>query len=428
MASMKYNNLILICSRCCSTTAKSQFGHHAPGVARLNHGSFGSVPSTVLKYQDEIRRSWLAQPDEWYFTGKLNQKQKEAARSTIPHLTRDDASSISDDQICFVENATVATVAIARRWSKIIKPDDVIIVLSVGYKASLNVLREYCESVGAKLEVLKIPFPPTSPNEIIEHVKGQLRNLPKKPRFALLDHISSQPAILLPTAELSELVRRYGESDIEVAVDGAHSIGSTIFDVKELGCDWFFSNLHKWGFTPAASTIMYAANPALMKATIHPITSWTWGQGLAVESQFPGTRDFSSILTSPAAMEFLSSWRSCSGETAISYSHRRVLESASYLANLWGTKEYSSLNPDLIATQAMVRLPLNLRVEDVPGRPGIGIRAMLRNDYNVEAAIGNFGPELGSYVRLSYGIYNTQKDIEMLENGVLDILKRQQEK
>ena len=75
----------------------------------------------------------------------------------------------------------------------------------------------------------------------------------------------------------------------------------------------------------------------------------------------------------------------------------------------------------------MVRLPLNLRVEDVPGRPGIGIRTMLRNDYNVEAAIGNFGPELGSYVRLSYGIYNTQEDIEMLENGVLDILKRQQE-
>ena len=126
-------------------------------------------------------------------------------------------------------------------------------------------------------------------------------------------------------------------------------------------------------------------------------------------------------------MEFLSNWRSCSGETAISYSHRRVLESASYLANSWGTKEYSPLNPDLIATQAMVRLPLNLRVEDVPGRPGIGIRTMLRNDYNVEAAIGNFGPEVGSYVRLSYGIYNTQEDIEMLENGVLDILKRQQE-
>ena len=162
----------------------------------------------------------------------MQQKQKEAARSTIPHLTRDDPSTISDEQICLVENLTVATVAVARRWSKLIKPGDVIIVFSVGYKASLNVLREYCESVGGKLESIQVPFPPSSPNEIVDHVKGQLDNLPKKPRFALLDHISSQPAILLPIAELSDLVRRYGTSDMEVAVDGAHSIGSAIFDVK----------------------------------------------------------------------------------------------------------------------------------------------------------------------------------------------------
>ena len=154
--------------------------------------------------------------------------------------------------------------------------------------------------------------------------------------------------------------------------------------------------------------------------------SWAWGLGLSAESRFPGTRDFSAILSSPAAMDFLSNWRSPSGETSISYCHRRVIESANHLANAWDTKEFTPLNPDLIATQAMVRLPLKLRVDDVPGQLGIGIRAMLRNDYNVEAAIGNFGSKLGSYVRLSYGIYNTQNDIEMLRDGVLDILRRQQ--
>lgn len=51
---------------------------------------------------------------------------------------------------------------------------------------------------------------------------------------------------------------------------------------------------------------------------------------------------------------------------------------------------------------------------------------LIINRINVEAAIGNFGPELGSYIRLSYGIYNTQDDIEMLKDAVLDILKRQQ--
>ena len=379
--SMYYHHCRVLSHRSCSTTAQSEFGHHAPGVARLNHGSFGSSPLSVLKYQDEIRRSWLAQPDEWYFTGKLHEKQKEAARSTIPFLTRDDPSSVDDNQICLVENLTVATTAIARRWSKLIKPGDVILILSVAYQASVNILREYCESSGARLEVINITYPPSSSKDITDQVKTQLENLQTKPRFALLDHISSQPAILLPTAEISHLVRKYGRKDIEIAVDGAHSIGSTTFDVKDLGCDWFFSNLHKWGFCPAGSTIIYAANSDLMKTTMHPITSWTWGKGLAIESRFPGTRDFSAILSSPAAMQFLSDWRSPQDETSVTYCHRRVIESASYLADAWGTKDYSPLNPDLIATQAMVRLPLKLRVKDVPGQPGIGIRTILRTDY-----------------------------------------------
>ena len=108
MVTKCHNTVILKSNRFCSNTAKTEFGHHAPGVARLNHGSFGSPPKSVLISQEEIRRSWLSQPDEWYFTGKLHQKQVEAARSTIPQFTRDDPSSIHDDQICMVENATVA--------------------------------------------------------------------------------------------------------------------------------------------------------------------------------------------------------------------------------------------------------------------------------------------------------------------------------
>ena len=46
--------------RTCANTASTEFGHHAPGVARLNHGSFGSPPMSVLKAQEEIRKSWLA--------------------------------------------------------------------------------------------------------------------------------------------------------------------------------------------------------------------------------------------------------------------------------------------------------------------------------------------------------------------------------
>ena len=73
----------------------------------------------------------------------------------------------------------------------------------------------------------------------------------------------------------------------------------------------------------------------------------------------------------------------------------------------------------------MVRLPEELVVNDVPGQVGKGVRDVLREEYNIEAAIGNFGPERGSFVRLSWGVYNHSKDIRRLSNAVLDIVEDQ---
>ena len=38
----------------------SDYAHHAPGVARLNHGSFGAAPKHVLDEQTRFREKWVA--------------------------------------------------------------------------------------------------------------------------------------------------------------------------------------------------------------------------------------------------------------------------------------------------------------------------------------------------------------------------------
>lgn len=40
----------------------ADFAHHAAGVARLNHGSFGSVPLPVVQAEAEHRAHWRANP------------------------------------------------------------------------------------------------------------------------------------------------------------------------------------------------------------------------------------------------------------------------------------------------------------------------------------------------------------------------------
>lgn len=278
--------------------------------------------------------------------------------------------------------------------------------------------------------MLNVPFLAKSKNDIVESIKNQLmknnNNINNKIKYAFLDHVSSQPAILLPLKEIIEMIREYGDPNgVDVAVDGAHSVGSVpSLNVLDLNCDYFFSNLHKWAFAPSTSTIVWSKN---LPSIRHPIVSWAWGQGMSEECLFPGTRDFSALLAVPAAIEYLNKWK-MDGMNSQQYCHERVIEAANKLRFEWDV-EYvdgpnGEMDSELIATQAMVRLPNDLIVQDVPGQVGTGIRDILRNEYHIEAAIGNFG-ENGNFIRLSFGVYNHSKDIRRLSNAILEIMEDQ---
>ena len=79
---------------------------------------------------------------------------------------------------------------------------------------------------------------------VLENLERDLRK--HRPRYALLEHIHSQPAICLPIEDMVQLCRDYGVE--EIAIDGAHGVGSIPdLDVPSIGADFYYSNLHKWG-------------------------------------------------------------------------------------------------------------------------------------------------------------------------------------
>jgi len=376
-------------------TLDRDFAHHAPGLARLNHGSFGSPPIPVQHFQQEMRASWLAAPDEVFFSGRLQAGVADAAAAAAPLILA------GSDEVCLVENATVATQTIFNRWMWSFvegraKQGEAVLILSVIYGACEFTLRATCGRAGAEIAIVDVPFPNISRDGILEAMERTLKT--HRVRFAFLDHISSQPAVEFPIRDMVRLCHKHGVQ--EVCVDGSHTIGSAQYDVSQVGAEWFFSNLHKWAFAPNTATLLYGMDN-LMKNTSHAVVSWNYLQGLKQESLFPGTRDFSAFLSVPAAIEYLNSWRSENGENSEDFCRRRVRESAQMLSDAWGTK--LTIPDDMIATQAMVQLPPQLRVKDVPGVPGAGVRAMLREKFQVEAAIGNFG-ERGNFVRLSYAV------------------------
>ena len=317
-----------ICTEVTPDTPEIDFAHHAKGISRLNHGSFGACPRSVLQIQNKFRNLWLEQPDALYFSGELDRRVRIAAEVAgsclVPSTVR-----IDNDHVCLTENSTVAACSVSQRWSKNMQPGDVIVHFDLIYKACTHVLEEYCvQRSGAERFVLELPFLVTEPQEILNAIRTQLlelyNNHGKKPRFAFLDHVSSQPAILLPIKEIIEIIREFGTDDIEIAVDGAHGIGSVPnLNVLDMGCDFYWSNIHKWGFSPASSAVLFSR---LLPEMQHPIVSWNWGQGMAEESIFPGTRDFSAFMAVPAAVDYLNKWRDPNDRNSQKFCHDKVVQ------------------------------------------------------------------------------------------------------
>ena len=221
--------------------------HHAIDVARMNNGSFGATPLPVLQAESTYRAQWRANPDAFYFAlgaASLDSQLQAASDAAAAALTAPAGS------VCLVENATVATSIIANRWAKAIRKqaelgmNQAIMLLDVGYKACAYSMAAICEPAGAALHFSSVPFPETSVDGILKSLDATLSQ--NKPRFAFLDHVSSQPALVLPIRDMIALCRAHGVE--EIAVDGAHGAGLLSpmeLDVQSMGADFYFTNLHK---------------------------------------------------------------------------------------------------------------------------------------------------------------------------------------
>ena len=417
--------------QCCN-----DFLHHAAHVGRLNNGSFGAVPQQVIKAQNQFREEWLRQPDALYFdiSNGLDLRLQKVQRRLGDYL------GVNWKNVSLVENATVATSTIAQRWARLLYQNEnitnkKIMVFNHAYGACKYSLGHHCIPFGGEIVEANLPFPVNDEFEILSEVEKTLKK--HRPQFCFIDHITSQPAMVLPIGKIIDLCHTHAAGNVEIAVDGSHAIGSVHFlgamesedsniskehleekiKLDELGVDFYFSNLHKWAMAPTSATFLYCGEK--VKDTNHAIVSWPYGQGIDAESRWPGTKDFSAYMAIPAALDYLTRWQASDGRNVIDFNKQECWKHAKMLADAWGTS--IGVPQHLSGSMTMVKLPESLVVDDEPGMPSKGVRSTLRETYNLEVAIGNFGREVGNYIRLSHAIYNTHEEYERLRDAIIEL-------
>jgi isopenicillin-N epimerase len=359
-----------------------------PGVAFLNHGSFGATPRAVLAEQDRWRARMERHPTHF-----MSEELPPALRAAAARLAAFVGSEAND--LVFVENATAGcnTVLNSLRLS----PGDEILVTDHCYAAVRKAAEYAAARAGARVVEAAVPFPLDDPARIVAAVGDKLG---PRTRLAIIDHVTSPTAINCPVRELTALCHAAGAL---VLVDGAHGPGMLSLDVPSIGADWYTGNCHKWLMAPKGSGFLWAS-PA-RQAETHPLViSHGFGQGFTAAFDWVGTRDPTAWLAVPAAIDF---HQRLGGAALRERNAALAREQATLLARIWNTERGA---PDpLIGSMAAVRLPLA-----GPASPerALDLRAKLFAQHRIEVPVTAFAGAL--WARISAHAYNRPSDYARL--------------
>ncbi len=357
------------------------------GFATVNHGSYGATPRPVLAAQDDWRARMERQPTRFF-------------NATILPALRAAAAALGSvigargEDIGFVGNATEGVNGVLR--SLVFAPGDEIVTLGHVYGAVRNTIRHVCGVTSARMIEVPLAFPRPDDAEMLA---GLAAALGPRTKLAVLDHITSSSALLLPIAAMVAACHARG---VKVLVDGAHAPGQVPLDLTAVDADWYVGNCHKWLFAPKGSGFLWAR--ADRQAGIHPaVISHGYGQGFTAEFDWTGTRDPSAWLAVPAALAFHAG---LGGEGLMARNAALAASAATRLAGRFGTETGAGNRP--AAAMATVRLP-----DDRPadrGRAEAVRERLLALGTDVPVMV--HGDRL--WLRLSAQAYNEAGDFERM--------------
>ncbi len=315
-----------------------------PDFLTVNHGSYGATPRVVLAAQAEWQARMEAQPTR-FMQRELPAALRHAATRLAGFMGAD------GEDLAFVENATVGCNAVLRSLDLI--PGDEIVVLSHGYGAVVKTARYVATRSGARVVEAGLPFPRPSDEAVTASIAAAVG---PRTRIAVLDHITSASALLLPITAMIDACHAAG---VPVLVDGAHAPGNVTLDIPATGADWYVGNCHKWLMAPKGCGFLWARRAR--QDGLHPVTiSHGLGGGFLAEFDWTGTRDMSAYLAVTAALDF---HERLGGAALRARNAALAAEAAALLAGRLGTE--TGCGNRLACAMDVVRLPLTGL-----GRPG----------------------------------------------------------
>jgi isopenicillin-N epimerase len=246
-----------------------------PSILYLNHGSFGACPRAVLAEQTRLQQELEREPVD-FLTISLPARLQSARETLCNFLGADPRDLV------FVPNATAGVNAVLHSLE--FEPGDELLLTNHTYAACRKTVDFIAAKSGAQIVVAHLPFPVRSDEEIIAAI---ITCVSPQTRLALLDHVTSPTALILPLGRLIDELR---QRDVETLVDGAHAPGMVEVQLSQLGAAYYTGNAHKWLCAPKGAAFLHVRRDR--QAALHAnVISHGYPNGFQAEFDWTGTFD-----------------------------------------------------------------------------------------------------------------------------------------
>ena len=364
-----------------------------PNITYLNHGSYGSCPSSVFNDYQKLQKRLEQQPVQ--FMTKYLWKYLKESRDTLGTFLNCDG----DDLLLFA-NPTTAINNVIENLN--LNKGDEVLMTQHEYGALVRAWSRSSKRNNFSIVQQPVKVPVSSKKNFI---KQFLAGITVNTKVVFISQITSQTGLIFPIEEICEYATKKG---IVTIVDGAHVPGHIDLNISNLECDFYTGTCHKWLCAPKGSSFLYVRKS--FQANIKPQVV-SWGEEgddpgpsqFQMDFQWQGTKDMSSFLSIPSAIHFIESnnWKEYH-----KISKELILEVSEDLKNLFGTNPLFK-SEDWVGQ--MVSHPL-------PSNTPENLKEMLWEKFLIEVPVFEWKKQ--KYIRVSAHFYNDRNDMKTLINAL----------
>lgn len=368
-----------------------------PEIIFLNHGSFGACPQPIVENHQQWQLELEKNPVQ--FIQKKAPEYLRIAKNALANFI-----GCASEDFFFTPNPTVAINTIMRSLK--LQPDDEILTTNHEYGAMDRTWNFYCKKSGAKYIRQNISIPIESKEQLLDDF---WKGYSTKTKIVFINQISSATALIFPVKEICQKAKALGLITI---IDGAHVPGHIDLNIAELDPDFYTGTLHKWMLAPKGTSFLYVKKS--FQNQIDPlVVSWGYESELPNGNQFldyheyQGTRDIAAFLTTPKVIQFLkdNNWKSVAEQSKVT-----ILENYKSFCDLVGSKPICPISSEFLGQ--MCSIPI---ATDNP----TALKELLFQKYRIEIPVMKLNH--GTYIRISFNGYNTEQDLQVLRNALIDI-------